>query len=88
MDGWVVFLWVSGVWHGATVGFIIWGLLHGMYLASSIYYRPYQKRLHKWLGVEKSKWLKPWQVFVTFNLVGFAWIFFEFIMDCGMIYAG
>ena len=68
---------VSGIWHGASKGFVIWGLLHGIYLASSTYYRPYQKRLHKWLGVEKSPWLKWWQVFVTFNLVSLAWVFFR-----------
>lgn len=72
----VTFL-VSGIWHGATWGFIIWGGLHGLYLACSTYYRPYQKKLHKWLGVEKSRLLKVWQVFVTFNLVSFAWIFFR-----------
>jgi len=60
----VTFL-VCGIWHGATWGFIFWGLLHGIYMAASIYYRPYQKRLHKWLGVEKSTWLKWWQIFVT-----------------------
>jgi alginate O-acetyltransferase complex protein AlgI len=68
---------VSGVWHGASWGFIIWGLLHGTYLAASTYYRPLQKRLHKRLGIAKSRWLKWWQVFVTFNLVSFAWIFFR-----------
>lgn len=72
----VTFL-VSGIWHGATWGYVIWGLLHGIYLAVSTYYRPYQKRLHKWLGIEKSKWLKLWQVFITFNLVSFAWVFFR-----------
>lgn len=71
----VTFL-VSGIWHGATWGFVIWGLLHGIYLAVSTYYRPYQKKLHHWLGI-KNPWLKWWQVFVTFNLVSFAWIFFR-----------
>ncbi len=68
---------VSGIWHGATWGFVIWGLLHGVYLAASTYYRPYQKRLYKWIGIEKSRWLKWWQVFITFNLVSFAWVFFR-----------
>jgi alginate O-acetyltransferase complex protein AlgI len=72
----VTFL-VSGIWHGASWGFIIWGGLHGLYLASSTYYRPYQRKLHKWLGIDKSGLLKAWQVFVTFNLVSFAWIFFR-----------
>lgn len=72
----VTFL-VSGGWHGARLGFLVWGGLHGLYLAASTYYRPYQKRLHKRFGVEKSRWLKVWQVVVTFNMVSFAWIFFR-----------
>jgi len=68
---------ISGIWHGASWGFVIWGGLHGLYMACSIFYKPYQKKLHNALGVEKSKILKVWQVFITFNLVSFAWIFFR-----------
>ena len=28
----VMTMFVSGLWHGAGYGFIIWGLLHGFYL--------------------------------------------------------
>ncbi len=73
----VITFLVSGIWHGASWGFVIWGLLHGIFLAASTYYRPYQKKLHKLLGIHKSFWLKWWQVFVTFNMVSFAWIFFR-----------
>lgn len=78
---------VSGIWHGATWGYVIWGLLHGIYLAASTYYRPYKKTLHKYMGVEKSRWLKWWQVLVTFNLVSFAWVFFraKSLEDAGYI---
>jgi alginate O-acetyltransferase complex protein AlgI len=72
----VTFL-VSGIWHGASWGFVIWGLLHGFYMACSVLYRPYQKKIHKALKLEKTKRLKAWQIFVTFNLVCFAWIFFR-----------
>lgn len=68
---------VSGIWHGVTWGFVLWGLFHGVYLAASAYYRPYQKLLHKWLGLERNCFLKAWQIFITFNLVSFAWIFFR-----------
>jgi len=68
---------VSGIWHGAAWGFVIWGLLHGCYLAASVYYRPFKKRIHNWLGVGRSRWLRVWQVWITFNLVCFAWIFFR-----------
>ncbi|MFA7060551.1 MAG: MBOAT family O-acyltransferase [Pedobacter sp.] len=73
----LVTFFVSGIWHGASWGFVIWGLLHGIYLAASTYYRPYQKKLHKMFGLEHSSWLKWWQVLVTFNLVSLAWIFFR-----------
>ncbi|HEY3308709.1 MAG TPA: MBOAT family O-acyltransferase [Desulfuromonadaceae bacterium] len=68
---------VSGIWHGASWGFLIWGGLHGLYMACSVFYKPYQKRLHKLLGIEKSRVLKIWQILVTFNLVSFAWVFFR-----------
>ncbi len=72
----VTFL-VSGIWHGAKWGFLIWGLLHGLYLACSVFYKPYQKKIHAALKLENSWFLKVWQVFWTFNLVSFAWIFFR-----------
>jgi D-alanyl-lipoteichoic acid acyltransferase DltB (MBOAT superfamily) len=73
----VVAFLISGIWHGASWGFVIWGGLHGFYMASSVFYKPYQKKLHKALGIEKTNLLKAWQVFLTFNLVSFAWIFFR-----------
>jgi D-alanyl-lipoteichoic acid acyltransferase DltB (MBOAT superfamily) len=72
----VAFL-ISGLWHGASWGFVIWGGLHGLYMACSVFYKPYQKKLHKVLGIEKTAFLRVWQVFVTFNLVSFAWVFFR-----------
>ena len=72
----VTFL-VSGIWHGANWGFVIWGLLHGLYLACSVFYKPYQKKIHKALHLQKTKVLKFGQIFVTFHLVAFAWVFFR-----------
>jgi alginate O-acetyltransferase complex protein AlgI len=68
---------VSGIWHGASWGFVIWGGLHGLYMACSVFYRPYQKKLHKALRVEKTGLLKAWQMLVTFNMVSLAWVFFR-----------
>jgi D-alanyl-lipoteichoic acid acyltransferase DltB (MBOAT superfamily) len=68
---------VSGIWHGASWGFVIWGGLHGLYMACSVFYKPFQKKLHAALGLEKTKVLRCWQIFVTFNLVSLAWIFFR-----------
>ena len=73
----VVAFLISGLWHGASWGFVIWGGLHGLYMACSVFYKPYQKKLHQALGIEKTKFLKAWQIFITFNLVSFAWVFFR-----------
>lgn len=67
----------SGLWHGASWGFVVWGLLHGIYLAASVFYQPYRKRLHRAMGVGNQPWYRALQVFATFNLVAFAWIFFR-----------
>jgi alginate O-acetyltransferase complex protein AlgI len=68
---------VSGIWHGASWGFVMWGGLHGVYMAVSVFYRPYQKKIHKTLKIEKTKFLKAGQVFVTFNLLCISWIIFR-----------
>lgn len=68
---------VSGVWHGASWGFVIWGALHGLFMACSVFYKPYQKKLHRLLRVEKTWLQKMWMTVVTFNLVCFAWVFFR-----------
>lgn len=73
----VITFLASGIWHGASWGFVIWGLLHGIYMAGSVLYRPYQKKLHAAIGVGKSGWYRFVQMFCTFNLVTFAWIFFR-----------
>lgn len=68
---------ISGIWHGASWGFAIWGGLHGLYMACSVFYKPYQKKLHRALRLEKTFLLKVWQIFITFNLVSFALVFFR-----------
>lgn len=37
----VVVFTISGLWHGAEWTYVIWGFLHGLYLAQSIYWQRY-----------------------------------------------
>lgn len=66
-----VFL-LSGLWHGANITFVLWGGIHG-----TIY------MVERWLTTLNKQRVKPlsvpvWcQVFITFHLVVFAWIFFR-----------
>ena len=75
----VTFL-VSGIWHGASWTFIVWGCMHGIC-----------QIIEKMLGQQKCNygWLgKSVKIIVTFLLVNFAWIFFRMptLADaCGVI---
>ena len=73
----VVFL-VSGLWHGASWTFVIWGCLHGIYQIIGMMTRKPRLALHKALHIkEDSLFLSLWQRFWTFVLVCFSWIFFR-----------
>jgi len=75
--GLIITFLVSGIWHGASWGYVIWGLLHGTYLAVSIFTRPKLLKLYKYLRIEKTIFLKLIRIVITFNLICFAWVFFR-----------
>lgn len=69
---------VSGLWHGASYNFIIWGLLHGIFQVIGILTLPMRNRLLKKLGIrETATAVVILRRLVTFSLVLFAWIFFR-----------
>ena len=65
---------LGGLWHGAGWTFIIWGLLHGMYLTLAHFWRSFATRLG-WSGAglfgRGAAWL------ATFLAVVVAWVFFR-----------
>ncbi len=69
---------VSGLWHGADITFLIWGLLHGVYQVAGYVLKPLRKRICGLLGINrKSLSHRLLQVAVTYLLVSVAWIFFR-----------
>ncbi len=83
----IVFL-VSGLWHGADWTYVIWGGLHGTYLILAIVFAPLMVRFSGLLGLESRPRLKrALNVFITIQLVSFAWIFFRAnsIHDAGIL---
>ncbi len=62
---------LGGVWHGSSWNFIIWGLLHGLYLAI--------EKLTKFPDFieRKSKFIKFISSIAMFHLVCFSWVFFR-----------
>ncbi len=63
---WVVFL-LSGLWHGASWNFVIWGAFHGVFL---IFDRIFLLQLLKRIGKIPS-------IIVTFFIVMIGWVFFR-----------
>lgn len=60
---------ISGIWHGANITFIIWGVLHGIV-----------QSIEKLLGLQQRpvrKWIVFFRILLTFAIVTLAWIFFR-----------
>lgn len=69
---------VSGLWHGAAMTFVIWGLLNGIYQIFGQLTAGLRKALRRRLHIdEHSPLLAAWQVFFVFSLMTSAWIFFR-----------
>lgn len=58
---------IAGVWHGSNMTFVIWGLLHGLYI---VIYDFTHKRFASFIP-------KPLSIFITFHFVLLGWIFFR-----------
>ncbi len=67
----------SGLWHGCTLTFVAWGLLHGVYLASSILLKPWREGAYQKMWLANHPWRRAFQTVITFHLIAFAWIFFR-----------
>jgi D-alanyl-lipoteichoic acid acyltransferase DltB (MBOAT superfamily) len=73
----VVFL-ASGLWHGASLTFILWGFLNGLYQVAGIVTKPYTDRIKAALRIAgTSAVYNGFKRFTTFLLISFAWIFFR-----------
>jgi alginate O-acetyltransferase complex protein AlgI len=68
----LVTMLLGGLWHGASLKFIIWGGLHGIGLIINRIWDSVFK------GHSKTGWIvRIISVFITFQFVNFCWIFFR-----------
>lgn len=73
----IVFL-VSGLWHGASWNFVIWGAVHGMYQVVGGITANFRRFFCAVLGIDRDTAQYRWfQRIITSALVTFAWIFFR-----------
>ncbi len=69
---------VSGLWHGAALTFVAWGLLNGLYQAVSILVQPLRDRLFRLIHLPpRAWWLTVLRVLCTFGLTCLAWVLFR-----------
>ncbi len=69
---------VSGLWHGASWTFVIWGGIHAAYQIIEDLFKPVREKVDKALDVDRNVFsYKFGQIFFTFVLTTFAWIFFR-----------
>ena len=72
----VITMFVSGLWHGAGYGFIVWGLLHGFYITINQGWRRLAARL--WPDrLRYDRVMKPAGLVLTFATVSATMIFFR-----------
>jgi D-alanyl-lipoteichoic acid acyltransferase DltB (MBOAT superfamily) len=69
---------LGGLWHGASLSFVAWGALHGLFLVfHNIYEGFYIRTLSSNLYFYKYRGLyNKICIFLTFHLVSFLWVFF------------
>ena len=73
----VVFL-VSGLWHGASWSFILWGGIHAFYQVFGALTQKYRRAAVKALGIRTDCFsYRLFQRIIVFLLVSVAWVFFR-----------
>ena len=73
----VVFL-VSGLWHGPSWNFVLWGGIHAVYQIIGDLTKPCRISLCRTLEIDRNSFaFRLWQRAFVFLAVTFAWIFFR-----------
>ena len=69
---------VSGIWHGAGMQYLFWGLMHGGYQVAGELLMPVRVRVRNLLKVkEDSSTYRLWQRIFNFGLITAAWVIFR-----------
>ncbi len=71
----VLTMFVSGLWHGAGYQFLLWGLLHGLYLSVNHAWRVLRPRF--WQGPSYQRLMMPVGFALTFTAVVAAMVMFR-----------
>ncbi len=72
----IVFM-VSGLWHGASWTFVIWGALHGLYQTVELLLHKYVFKKKEETEAPRPVWGRLPSYLLTFSLACIAWVFFR-----------
>jgi D-alanyl-lipoteichoic acid acyltransferase DltB (MBOAT superfamily) len=69
---------VSGLWHGASWTYVVWGALNGGYLVVGMLTQPFRERMYALVGLSRDSFIRSGVALVTtFVLTCLAWIVFR-----------
>lgn len=66
----IITMLIGGFWHGASWTFVLWGALHGVFLAIERFFKQYIKLPDNFV-------IRFIRIVFTFHFVAFCWIFFR-----------
>lgn len=72
----LIVFFISGIWHGAGFGFIVWGLLNGIFQIIGELTQDVRNNLYNNVGIINSNTQKVIKVVFVFLLISFTWVFF------------
>ena len=74
----LIVFFVSGLWHGASWTFVIWGVLNGLYQVVGAVLKPARDALVRLLHLNRASFgHQLLQTVTTFALVDLSWVFFR-----------
>ena len=76
---------ISGIWHGATPGFVLWGIMNAVYQIIGDITSGIRNKAYKTLHLENTLLLKTLKIVNTFILIMITWIFFDRGLFNGLI---
>lgn len=73
----IIVFFISGIWHGAGIGFIVWGLFHGFYNVLTRIVKKLCENFNREQNLIKVNTLRIVGWVTTFMFVNLTWIFFR-----------
>lgn len=74
----IIVFTISGLWHGASWTYVIWGLAHGLLLVIEKYYLILREKVLTKMGKNpKGSFLTGVRVVITFVVISLTWVMFR-----------